>query len=852
MRLVLFFFLFGFFCKSQKIEVFVTNKDGLLLENINVQIQKENRTLDFKRTDNTGKATFERPEKGVFLLKLTSVFYKTEVIEIDTNEKSKFEIALVSQITEIEKVEIKSRPKTARLKKDTIFFNINAVKDGTERTTEDVIRKIPGLDINDNGKVTYKGNAIGQVLVEGNEFFGKNHKISTQNISANMLEGIDLWQNYTTISGNTSTAINLKLKEEYKEKITGNVELNYGTKNSYLAHANVFKFGKLGNLALIADANSIAKDPINYMDFYEMNSQDNVASDDTVGNIDVPSFLNNDKAVKSKDNQFGALQYSKSKKNFSITLFSVFNTAQLSKYSTTKRIAFEGQSTDFNFFEQKEENNKGFLGTTQLKVKKNLNAKDFLYYNFSYTPTVDNFNQNINRSASQNQFYNIENDVKNSRFSNFISWNKQIRNSKIILAFNQLQESYTEDLGMQSNNSLFLANSNSLFQKNKVVSENYGLDLYFKNKNSWINFNFHSGFSSKAEVSELSEFNSQSFASQNLNTYHYLNDFNIYKQLGRFEISSSLSSHFLNVNDKDKHYFEKNLKIKYVPLTTVHSEFEIEYSSRNRLPTLKILQYNTRYSRGLSFYENRNVENNLVSKTDSYRFTWNRFNLSKGNVFFVILTYDYSNPIFTTDITNYGTFAKVKNVVGSQNDQWSLFVTNEKRISNSLILKSKFNGSIYRNSNFVNKNANLSTIKSFDISQQLSTRFDSFPVQFDLGYSFSNGVFNQSYYNITSSQKSFKPSLGTRINIKNEFTANILGEYLFQKTEQNSIKNFLIGGNVSYRKEKSNFEYNIFFSNILNLNSMNYINNYTSQLGTDEYFKIALHGYITAGLKYSF
>ena len=222
-----------------------------------------------------------------------------------------------------------------------------------------------------------------------------------------MLEGIDLWQNYTTISGNTSTAINLKLKEEYKEKITGNVELNYGTKNSYLAHANVFKFGKLGNLALIADANSIAKDPINYMDFYEMNSQDNVASDDTVGNIDVPSFLNNDKAVKSKDNQFGALQYSKSKKNFSITLFSVFNTAQLSKYSTTKRIAFEGQSTDFNFFEQKEENNKGFLGTTQLKVKKNLNAKDFLYYNFSDTPTVDNFNQNINRSASQNQFYNI-------------------------------------------------------------------------------------------------------------------------------------------------------------------------------------------------------------------------------------------------------------------------------------------------------------------------------------------------------------------------------------------------------------------------------------------------------------
>ena len=158
------------------------------------------------------------------------LFLKTRFVEINTNEETNFEIALEQQITEIQEVKIKSRPKIVFMKGDTISYNIKAVKDGTERTVEDLVRKLPGLDINENGKVTNNGNIVGQVLVDGNEFFGKNHKMATQNITADMIDGVDYWKNYTTISGNTSTALNLKLKDEYKGKITGNAEVNYGNK----------------------------------------------------------------------------------------------------------------------------------------------------------------------------------------------------------------------------------------------------------------------------------------------------------------------------------------------------------------------------------------------------------------------------------------------------------------------------------------------------------------------------------------------------------------------------------------------------------------------------------------------
>ena len=213
------FFLILLFnvCFSQQIiKVQVNDVEGKSIENINVQLLQNNRTIYFKKTDNTGKCIFELSEKGVFSLKFTSMLYKSEIIDIDTQKKDFFEVTLQSQIKEIEAVEIKARPKIATAKEDTIVFNIKAIKDGTERTTEDLIKKIPGLDVNENGKVSYNGNLLGQVLIDGNEFFGKNHKMATQNISAEMLEGVDLWKNYTTINGGKSSALNLRLKDQYK------------------------------------------------------------------------------------------------------------------------------------------------------------------------------------------------------------------------------------------------------------------------------------------------------------------------------------------------------------------------------------------------------------------------------------------------------------------------------------------------------------------------------------------------------------------------------------------------------------------------------------------------------------
>lgn len=848
---ILFLFFVQFFY-GQDIVIKTISKEKQNLNNINVQILKNNKTIDFKTTNENGVCSFVVSQKGIYTLKFTSLLYKTKFVEINTVEKSDFEILLEQQITEIQEVKIKARPKIAFAKGDTISYNIKAVKDGTERTVEDLIKKLPGIDINENGKVTNNGNIVGQVLVDGNEFFGKNHKMATQNITADMIDGVDFWKNYTTISGNQATALNLKLKDEYKGRITGNAQTNYGNKNSYLAHANLFKFSKAGNLALITDANSIAKDPIGMMDFYEMNQRDEDNTNDT-SRIDTPAFLNNDGRVKEKNNQFGALQYSKSSKNFSITAFSIFNTAQLEKLSAINRIAFEGQPATYNFYENRKERNTGFFGTTQIKIKKIFTDKSFLYYNFGFSPSEDNFNQEINRNSNLiNTFYDIENGIKNNTLGNFLSWNKKINSSKMSLGFSQQKSAKKSILQIDSSENLFQNTSGNLLQILDLDSEKYSLQFNLKNNFGFATINYRSGYSYKNEDARLSEFFTSESEAKNLKTYDFINEIFIQKGIGSFDLSGTVISHFLNFNQVEKNYFDKSLQVQYRLRSKASMVFSLEYLNQYKSPDFLDLLFNRNYSPDLSYNQNFSLFPETLINTNGLKFNFISFNLSKGHHFFSILAYEKANSNFSKDVSNFGLFSRFLNVLGNLNDRWLLVISDDRRIGTSFLLKSKLTAISSRTNNFIDQQSNNTDLKNIEIRQKISSKFEKFPIQFDLGYTFTKSFFKQSLFDTSSNQQNIRVSLGLRSNIHKEWIGNLLGEYLIQKTQLNTIKNVLLGGQISYRKEKSNFEYNLLFNNILNLNRFEYINGSVSLLGTEESSIVALHGYITGGWKYYF
>ena len=857
MKKILLFFLLFILClsKAQQITVKTTDNSNQPIKDINAQLIKNNNIVEFKRSNSAGIIQFDIPENGTYNIKLTSVFYKTEVFEVDTNQRKNVDIILTSQITDIEAVEIKSRPKIATAKEDTIAFNIKAIQDGTERTAEDLIKKIPGLNVGENGKVSYKGNNIGQVLIDGNEFFGGNHKMATQNITAEMLESVDLWQNYSTINGNRSTALNLKLKDEFKGKITGNVEANYGTNNNYLGHSNLFKFGKAGNLALILDANNIAKDPISFMDFYEMNTQNQIDNaTETATNISVPTFLNNDGKVKSKNNQFSALQFSKNSKKFSLIAYSILNSAQLEKESFTERIGFPETPENYNFFEKKTENNKGIFGTVQLKARYNITENTFLYYNFGYNPTNDHFNQNIDRSFSDiDVATSIEDNSHQYSINNYLSFNTIIdKNTKVILDVNQNKTSLSDDLNFNSNDDLFGYQLNSLNQTFKLNSNQYSANFYLKNKNKILNFNFQTGFTYTKNESINKTVDTDVNDVQKIQSYNYINSVNLNKQIHNWDFSTSLDWHYLIINEKELNYFEKKIKLKFSPNSKVTQEYSFEYRDSYENPNLKLLQNSPLFDKNISYSINNNLLSDQLSHYSSFKFKYHRFNLSKGNIWLAMLLYENTNDIFTTNNINYGTYNIYQNILGSMKDRWLSLVSNETRLKPYLTLKTKITATISNTDNFIQNNKNVSKIQNIEINQQLSTNFKKFPVQFDLGYIYSKNRFEQQLYQTESNQENLRILLGARTKIKNQFIITILGEYLYQSNEIQTLKDYLVSGDITYKKENSPIELNLKFNNLLNLNNFNYINNRVTQMGTEYTSLVALKGYIIGGIKYYF
>ena len=416
----------------------------------------------------------------------------------------------------------------------------------------------------------------------------------------------------------------------------------------------------------------------------------------------------------------------------------------------------------------------------------------------------------------------------------------------------QQKNNYESNLDIFSTENIYPILSTNLTQTLRTDSEKYALDINLKNNFDFATINFNSRYSYKNDSSNLSEITYPQVEKQNLKTHRFTNEILIKKSIGLFDFSGELSSNFLNFNLTDVHYLEKRLQLRYKLQAKANMSFAFDYSNRYKSPEFSQLLNGIIYSRNFSFSQNYNLEPQTLVDIDSFRFNFFRFNPDKGNHFFSMLMYEKSNSNLSTDVTNFGMYSQILNILGNFNKRWFLMVSDDRRIANKLTLKTKLTGLYNDSNNFISHQYNETNLKNIEIFQKISSNFKKAPIQFDAGYTYSKSIFNQSLFDKSTFMENIKISAGIRTNLKKEWLANLLGEYLIQKTQKNTLKNFLLGGQVSYRKQNSIFEYNILFNNLLNLNSFKYINSSINQLGTEESSITALHGFIIGGLKFHF
>ena len=152
---------------------------------------------------------------------------------------------------------------------DTLIYNADSFKNGSERKLEDIIDKLPGVEINDSGQIEVEGKVVNKLMVNGKDFFDGDTKIGTKNIPSNAVDKIQVLRNYTEVgqlsgvrNNQDNFAINIKLKKGKESFWFGNVTGGLGDspdENLYLIQPKLFYYNPKYSINIISDLNNIGE-----------------------------------------------------------------------------------------------------------------------------------------------------------------------------------------------------------------------------------------------------------------------------------------------------------------------------------------------------------------------------------------------------------------------------------------------------------------------------------------------------------------------------------------------------------------------------------------------------------------
>lgn len=189
-------------------------------------VQKKDSTLyKFTRTDKSGSFLLQDVTPGAYSLLITHPKFAdyTDDISVKNDPLSLGQIPLTQKSQLLQAVIVKSAG-AIRIKGDTTEFVADSFKVREGATVEELLKKLPGLQVNSKGEITAQGQRVDKVLVDGEEFFGDDPTMATRNIGAKAVDKVQVFdtkseqQQLTGMSsGQQSKTVNIKLKDDQKK-----------------------------------------------------------------------------------------------------------------------------------------------------------------------------------------------------------------------------------------------------------------------------------------------------------------------------------------------------------------------------------------------------------------------------------------------------------------------------------------------------------------------------------------------------------------------------------------------------------------------------------------------------------
>ena len=227
---------------------------------------------------------------------------------------------------------------------DTLIYNADSFKSGSERKLEDIIDKLPGVEINDSGQIEVEGKVVNKLMVNGKDFFDGDTKVGTKNIPSSAVDKIQVLRNYSEVgqlsgvrSSQDNFAINIKLKEGKESFWFGNVTAGAGDAPEdklYLLQPKLFYYNPKYSINIISDINNIGEVALTRRDIRGFGGGFQSPSSRSGTSINLGdnslNFLTNERNALKIENKLFSANFSYSpKKSLDFSGFLIYNNSRI-------------------------------------------------------------------------------------------------------------------------------------------------------------------------------------------------------------------------------------------------------------------------------------------------------------------------------------------------------------------------------------------------------------------------------------------------------------------------------------------------------------------------------------------
>ncbi len=217
-------------------------------------------------TNAQGRFTLSTVSKGSYILEASYIGYNSEYVNVNVaNANVNLKPITLSEssimLNETTVVGIKTPIKVMQ---DTVEFNADSYKTAPNAVVEDLLKRLPGVEVDSEGKITANGKEVTKILVDGKDFFADDPKVASKNLPVNMIEKLQVVERKSDLAritgiddGEEETVINLTVKDDMKNGWFGNVEAGYGTDDRYKGSFLINRFWNGNQLTFMGGGNNV-------------------------------------------------------------------------------------------------------------------------------------------------------------------------------------------------------------------------------------------------------------------------------------------------------------------------------------------------------------------------------------------------------------------------------------------------------------------------------------------------------------------------------------------------------------------------------------------------------------------